>query len=38
MRFTEIEPELGWTIHRNYWRQGFGTEIASLRCSGTNFH
>ncbi|MBL4934768.1 GNAT family N-acetyltransferase [Clostridium sp. YIM B02515] len=22
------EPELGWTIHRNYWRQGFGTEIA----------
>lgn len=22
------EPELGWTIHRDYWRQGFGTEMA----------
>lgn len=22
------EPELGWTIHRNYWKQGFGTEMA----------
>lgn len=22
------ESELGWTIHRNYWRQGFGTEMA----------
>jgi RimJ/RimL family protein N-acetyltransferase len=21
------EPELGWTIHRKYWRQGFGIEI-----------
>jgi len=20
-------PEIGWTIHRNYWRQGYGTEI-----------
>ncbi|MCL2402284.1 MAG: GNAT family N-acetyltransferase [Oscillospiraceae bacterium] len=20
-------PELGWTVHRNYWRQGYGTEI-----------
>jgi len=20
-------PEIGWTVHRNYWRQGFGTEI-----------
>lgn len=24
------EPELGWTIHRNYWRQGFGTEMAKI--------
>lgn len=23
----DTEPELGWTIHRNYWRQGFGTEM-----------
>lgn len=23
----DTEPELGWTIHRNYWRQGYGTEI-----------
>ena len=21
------EPELGWTLHRDYWRKGFGTEI-----------
>jgi RimJ/RimL family protein N-acetyltransferase len=21
------EPELGWTVHRKYWRQGFGTEM-----------
>ena len=21
------DPEIGWTIHRNYWRQGYGTEI-----------
>ena len=21
------EPEIGWLIHRNYWRQGYGTEI-----------
>ena len=21
------EPEIGWTVHRNYWRQGYGTEI-----------
>jgi len=20
-------PEVGWTVHRNYWRQGYGTEI-----------
>ena len=20
-------PEIGWTIHRDYWRQGYGTEI-----------
>ena len=20
-------PEIGWTIHRHYWRQGYGTEI-----------
>ena len=20
-------PEVGWTIHRNYWKQGYGTEI-----------
>ncbi|MDF2820620.1 MAG: GCN5-related N-acetyltransferase [Clostridiales bacterium] len=25
----DIEPELGWTIHRNYWRQGYGTEIGT---------
>ncbi|MCL2528041.1 MAG: GNAT family N-acetyltransferase [Defluviitaleaceae bacterium] len=26
-------PEIGWTIHRDYWRQGYGTEmgIAMLR-------
>jgi [ribosomal protein S5]-alanine N-acetyltransferase len=21
------DPEIGWTLHRNYWRQGYGTEI-----------
>ena len=21
------EPEIGWTLHRNHWRKGFGTEI-----------
>lgn len=21
------EPEIGWTLHRNFWRQGYGTEI-----------
>lgn len=21
------EPEIGWTLHRNYWQQGYGTEI-----------
>ena len=21
------DPEIGWTVHRNYWRQGYGTEI-----------
>jgi len=21
------EPELGWTLHRNHWQQGYGTEI-----------
>jgi len=20
-------PEIGWTVHRNYWKQGYGTEI-----------
>ena len=20
-------PEIGWTLHRDYWRQGYGTEI-----------
>ena len=20
-------PEIGWMVHRNYWRQGYGTEI-----------
>jgi len=24
----DAEPELGWTIHRDYWQQGFGTEMA----------
>jgi len=21
------DPEIGWTVHRNYWQQGYGTEI-----------
>lgn len=21
------KPELGWTLHRSYWRQGYGTEM-----------
>jgi RimJ/RimL family protein N-acetyltransferase len=21
------DPEIGWTLHRKYWRQGYGTEI-----------
>ena len=21
------EPEIGWTLHRNFWRQGYGTEM-----------
>ncbi|MCL2519314.1 MAG: GNAT family N-acetyltransferase [Oscillospiraceae bacterium] len=21
------KPEIGWMVHRNYWRQGYGTEI-----------
>ncbi|MCL2409064.1 MAG: GNAT family N-acetyltransferase [Oscillospiraceae bacterium] len=21
------DPELGWTVHRNYWKRGYGTEI-----------
>jgi len=21
------EPEIGWTLHRKHWRQGYGTEI-----------
>ena len=21
------DPEIGWVLHRNYWRQGYGTEI-----------
>ncbi len=21
------EPEVGWTVHRDFWRQGYGTEI-----------
>jgi len=21
------KPEVGWLVHRNYWRQGYGTEI-----------
>ncbi len=25
-RLTD-EPELGWTVHRKYWCQGFGTEM-----------
>ena len=23
------DPEIGWTVHRNYWRQGYGTEIGN---------
>jgi len=23
------DPEIGWTLHRNYWRQGYGTEIGN---------
>jgi RimJ/RimL family protein N-acetyltransferase len=26
LRLTS-EPELGWTLHRNYWRQGLGTQM-----------
>jgi len=22
-----INPEIGWIVHRDYWRQGFGSEI-----------
>ncbi|MCL1859043.1 MAG: GNAT family N-acetyltransferase [Oscillospiraceae bacterium] len=21
------DPEIGWVLHKNYWRQGYGTEI-----------
>jgi RimJ/RimL family protein N-acetyltransferase len=21
------DPEIGWTVHRNYWQQGYGTEF-----------
>jgi len=23
------EPEIGWLVHRKYWRQGYGTEIGA---------
>jgi len=26
MNFPD-KPEVGWIIHRNYWRQGYGTEM-----------
>ena len=24
------KPEIGWTLHRNYWRQGYGTEMGRI--------
>jgi len=36
------EPEIGWTLHRDYWRQGYGTEMgrAMLRLGfdELNYH
>lgn len=30
LAFTDKDPtELAWELHRNYWRQGYGTEIGS---------
>lgn len=26
---SEDEAEIGWILHRDYWKQGFGTEIGS---------
>lgn len=26
MHLSDI-PEIGWTLHRDYWRQGYGTEM-----------
>ena len=23
------DPEIGWTLHRDNWRQGYGTEIGN---------
>lgn len=27
------EPEIGWTVHRKYWRQGFGTQMGKALIS-----
>ena len=27
LMYLPDDPEIGWTVHRNYWRQGYGTEI-----------
>ena len=30
LAFTDKDPaELAWELHRNYWRQGYGTEIGN---------
>lgn len=35
-------PEIGWTLHRDYWRQGYGTEMGRtmlhLGFDKLNFH
>jgi [ribosomal protein S5]-alanine N-acetyltransferase len=35
-------PEIGWTVHRDYWRQGYGTEMGKtmllLGFDKLNFH
>jgi len=25
-----VEPEIGWSVHRKYWRQGFATEMGKV--------